>query len=951
MFLFVLRKIASNRWKVLCLLAGSILVVAMLSSIPIYTNGTLQRMLIKEMEQYQVDSGRYPGYYAIESRLNLSGGNPRLEFFRKLETIAVRTPSDYVSGSVTAYGRIVELASISRKAQDASGRTFRLPMTAKHIMGFEQKVEMVTGRMYSPAISDGIVEAVVTERFYRDNEMTLDEVYDVFATMELNAPLFKLKIVGIFKISDPTDLYWFQNEQPLASSLLIGEEALFGIVASEGGDRTLEKATWFYAYDYHQMRVEQTDAVLKGFQRQNTEFFKISPVSPVTFPLAKILEVYPARESRLLLTLSILIIPIVLMLVFYIFMISQLKVQSELNEISVLQSRGARRGQIMRIYFLESILLGGVSLLLGPPLGLLMCQVLGASNGFLEFVNRRGLPLEIGSVALLAGVGAVLLFILTTLIPVLTNAKLSIVAQKRLRSRKNRAPLWQRLFLDILLLAVASYGLYTMNLQLDALSDTATAPTAGNVDFLLYLASTVFVLGAGLLFLRMYPWIIRAVSKAGSRVWSPVAFASFHQVAQRDGQAAFLMLFLILSLSIGIFSADSARTINRHVEDNIRGNIGADLRLLPNWYRYGTDGFIIQDEDGSSGGGAAIGSAQIVYHEPDFGIYGKLEGVDHATRVLNKPKVGVKFNSQTSNAVQLLGIDPYDFAQTAWTRSGLNPYHLNEYMNVMTTQPKSVILSTSLKALLSINVGDSVTVSDRSASYEGVVIAFVDYWPGYTPRVIDGSGDITDNHLVIANLEYVYRYTPMEPYEIWLDKSDDTSDRIVYDSVVANRVSTARIQSTSQDIVKQKNDLILQGTNGMFSLGFIVSMLICAIGFLIYWILSIQGRVLQFGIFRAMGMSKRSIIGMILTEQLLISGVAIAVGLAIGKLSGFLFVPLFRLVYASPDQPIPFQVIAYASDYGKILIVVGAILLVGFLVLTRLILKIRIDQAVKLGED
>ena len=121
MFLFVLRKIASNRWKVLCLLAGSILVVAMLSSIPIYTNGPLQRLLVKEMEQYQLDTAFYPGYYVVDAQLKFSGSDTRANYMKRVGDIALRTPSDYVHAPATTYGRILEMGSIARKVTNESG--------------------------------------------------------------------------------------------------------------------------------------------------------------------------------------------------------------------------------------------------------------------------------------------------------------------------------------------------------------------------------------------------------------------------------------------------------------------------------------------------------------------------------------------------------------------------------------------------------------------------------------------------------------------------------------------------------------------------------------------------------------------------------------------------------------------------------------------------------------
>jgi hypothetical protein len=50
----------------------------------------------------------------------------------------------------------------------------------------------------------------------------------------------------------------------------------------------------------------------------------------------------------------------------------------------------------------------------------------------------------------------------------------------------------------------------------------------------------------------------------------------FHQISRSNGQEQFLMIFLILALSIGLFNANAARTINRNTEDSIRCEIGAD---------------------------------------------------------------------------------------------------------------------------------------------------------------------------------------------------------------------------------------------------------------------------------------------------------------------------------------------------------------------------------------
>ena len=65
------------------------------------------------------------------------------------------------------------------------------------------------------------------------------------------------------------------------------------------------------------------------------------------------------------------------------------------------------------------------------------------------------------------------------------------------------------------MLAVALYGLYSYNNRLKAME--TLSPTSGSdmpVDFLLYGASTLFILSLSLIFLRLLPLIVRDRSGA-----------------------------------------------------------------------------------------------------------------------------------------------------------------------------------------------------------------------------------------------------------------------------------------------------------------------------------------------------------------------------------------------------------------------------------------------------
>ena len=69
MFYIAYRKIINNKYLMLCILAGFILVVALVASIPMYTDAILQRMLTKDLEAYQKRTNIYPGRYTAKVNL------------------------------------------------------------------------------------------------------------------------------------------------------------------------------------------------------------------------------------------------------------------------------------------------------------------------------------------------------------------------------------------------------------------------------------------------------------------------------------------------------------------------------------------------------------------------------------------------------------------------------------------------------------------------------------------------------------------------------------------------------------------------------------------------------------------------------------------------------------------------------------------------------------------
>ncbi|MDD5603980.1 MAG: ABC transporter permease, partial [Eubacteriales bacterium] len=251
-------------------------------------------------------------------------------------------------------------------------------------------------------------------------------------------------------------------------------------------------------------------------------------------------------------------------------------------------------------------------------------------------------------------------------------------------------------------------------------------------------------------------------------------------------------------------------------------------------------------------------------------------------------------------------------------------------------------------------------VGSQKGVLEGVVYGFIDYWPGFNPNAtidvptyVDGKQVILKERptLIVFNLNYMHDTLMMEPYQVWMKKQEEADTATVYADMEAKDLDIEAITVTVPIITENKNDPALMGTNGSLTLGFLVTMIISTIGFIIYWVLSIRSRMLQFGILRAMGLSLMKVLGMLFTEQLMISGVAIFMGIVIGGISSNLFVPLLQIIYSSEQQVLPFIIVAAAEDYNRVYSFAGGMLLVGIMALGVLVARININQAIKLGED
>ena len=956
MFLFVLRKMAANKWMVASLLIGVILAVAMVTTIPIYSRGILTRLLLRDLQQYQDDSGIYPGILEISGYLNL---DPTLE--NKLapydelseqiqQQVARGIPVPMLTEAHIVQQNFLKVIPSDEPESDDSSTSF---VAAD---GLVERLSPAIGALPRPAADaddgDRVVEAVITRETAAGGRVSYGRTYDVYAARsDLPLPR-RVRIVGVVDAADPGDPFWSFNIRRYQNMLIVHDEDLRELVLQDNPTRNLE-VSWAYTYDYQQLNSEDA-APMFAFVEQYTQIARQIGMS-VRLQALRIFESYMVRERALTMTLWVLQVPLLLMLAFYLFMVSQVLIDHERNEIALMKSRGADVLQVFLTYVILGVLLSLAGLLVGPFLGLLICQILGASNGFLEFVQRRALQVEITSRTYLYAVIASVVALMTILIPALRASRTTIVHHKQRLARSSHKPLWKTLFLDVAMVGVSVYGLYRYQVRSEIVQLTGLAATELALDPVLLFVSTLFVIGVGLLFLRVYPLLIRLLYRIGSRRWPPSVFAALIQVGRGSGKDQFLMLFLILSISIGVYNADAARTLNQNVEERLLYNAGADMVIQEDWVQVNNEtGFTVSEPNPMAPPGSTDPNSSNEggrYLEPEFRRFEDIPGVEMATRVFYEANAsGREFGGDNFSNVALFGVVPHHFGEVAWFRNDLTPSHWYNYLNLLASSPAAALVSNSLAEEAGLELGDPIYLTwEDQPSTLYYVYGLVDYWPGYNPHTTRiGRGT---RHLAVVNLDYLQATSALEPYEVWMALEPEVASADLYNNVLDAGIEPARFIDTAQDLIRERNDPMLQGTNGTLSLGFLVSLGVCFVGFLLYWTFSIRERTLQFGLFRAMGMSRGAIVTTLGMEQLLISGAAVVAGFAIGGFASRLFVPLLQVVQNAEETVPPIRVVSLPLDQLRIAGFVVVMLTLGFVILSVFLFRIRIHQAVKLGEE
>lgn len=930
----MLQKLWHKKWMILCLLLGTILLIATVVSFPMYRNAAFDRMLEDEFTNHLRDSGEWPASLNIKLVSKKEAGGKTMKRVEETMNTIYDDMSVQEKETVIYYSLAAQEFVSNYDRPEINNLTVRMAYMSE----FTEHTKMLYGSMYSEdgLDEDGNIEVVISQECMVKSRLLLGEVLQFTYLKDYEGNPISFKIVGIYDKAQSEDFYWQYEPSELNNVVFMNENLFREMFTGEKAFKFTITCQYFALFDYKSVTALDVPA-LKSY----TDY--LCDESPYRNTLSDpayrdIIDGYSAKQDRIEATLFILQVPVLILLGAFLLMISSQMYDMERNEISVYKSRGASGGQIFRLYLYQSTFLALAGAVFGIPLGMLFCKLLGSARNFLEFDLSDSLNITITNEVLIYAVAAIVISILIMAIPALKHSRLTIVKLKQQKALKKKS-WWEKCFLDIIILGVAIYGYYNFSKNSTTMAENVLQ--GESLDPLLYMSSSLFIVGLGLVFLRLQPLLIQLIYTLGKKHWKPASYASFTENIKNGRKQQFIMLFMILTVSLGMYHATVARTILQNAKDNAEYLSGADVVMKEVW----TDNSAFAKE------GMDV---EFQYYEPDYGKYATLSGAKSYTKVINDSNANLL--GKDERRITLMGIHTKEFGMNTYVKDGLLEKYYYEYLNELAGAADGVLVSRNFQSKLGYKIGDRIRFTDMDENEAaGRIVGFVDFWPAYEPTITeitpDGEVQTSEHYMVIAHYASLQQSWGTTPYEVWISLDDSTNSDDVYQWIQDNDIHVTKYENKEIDLRLVEEDPMLQGTNGVLTMGFIVTIILCAVGYLIYWIMSIRSREMMFGVLRACGMHKGELFHMLMNEQLFSGVLSILAGVGIGKLTSDMFVPMLQTAYQASNQVVPMQLITNPDDMVRLFGVIVAMMAVCMCVLIGLVFKLNVAKALKLGEE
>ncbi len=951
LFTFALRRLINQRLLALCLLIGLIAAAAFASAVPSYVDIAQGRVLQQRLQLLGVKANGGRGAtepFAVKYN-HLSLGRDFIDQagYQKLDDFVTSRRDWFVLpsldvGRYASSDRYRVYASGDTKslytANDASKPTLLDPRPIQNelmyvsfdwLQNIESHVKLDEGEFPKLAAEGQPIEVMVERRLSNENGIRAGDTFtviitekttvavDLKTTKEINIehPV-AVKVTAVWRAIDERDSFWLVIPLGFREVFAVNKETFFQRVIPKSPE-DIRMALWQVDLDEREFNVSKVDDLLYYANLVKTQAHELNGSFDLESRMLIALDRFRKTADELTLLLVIFGLPSFVMVLYFIALVGGMVVRQQESEIAMLRSRGATTLDVIILYVFQGLILGGVAVALGVPLGGLFAALIANTRSFLDFGLSADLLANVrwSQNSLKLATGAVSVGLVATIVPAVGAASRNIISYSANRNRGNMQPFWQRAYLDFLLLIPCAYGYWQLRnsgrLGLVDLTGEAIGTTAlGNADPfsdpVRFLLPALFITAVGLVVARIVPWVCGLLARllgsldVGSRLITPL-FLALRELARSAQEYLGPLVLLIFTLGIAVYGASTAKTLNDHLAETAYYGVGADARL--------------EERGESNKPSAADQSFQRTPTtpeqdaEPELWTFKPVEehlqipGVQGVARVAFMDGLPKTLRGGNTDRAHLLAIDRPNYQQvgiSAFRSDFAGGESFGGLMNDLGSAPNALLIQRQFATENTLKVGDKLAIEfliDRAkVPITFTINGIFDNFPMYTPDLVDLKKRNLREFPFVANIGYVFESIGKEvPYDVLFklapnftgfDLAREASDR----EFVVWSIYDARLKIRDEQLRPER-----QGLLGMLSAGFLLVTALTLVGFAVYTVLSFRRRSVEIGVLRALGLGSGQMAVYVILLQVLIVGAGAGAGVGLGVVVSQLFIPFLQV--------------------------------------------------------
>ena len=829
-----------------------------------------------------------------------------------------------------------------------------------------------------------------------------------------------LRVSGLFTASSPQDAFWHSATfQPVPEAPWTVYTILLPITGLQRALDSIAQAYhtkavlfelpleqfWQYRLDPARFTINQLDDLTNQLDKMQTGITNKygylqnqSQTGPGPYPYIQqiavsgatlntsdgpgILGQFQTQAALSRIPVEILGLQITALILIFLSVMAELLVDRQAEAIAVLRSRGASSSQIFGSLTTQSIGLSLLALVIGPPLALLAVSLIASNiltssqQNALQAITAHPLEtlLSIGWLALLA----TLVSVIAMMSSLNRATRMDVLTVRREYARSTHRPLWQRFLLDIVAIIISLVG-YAISLYITNLGGLLDTNTRGLVAApLALIAPTFLLIAAVLLFLRLYPLLLRASSVLAVRGRGAAPMLAFAQMARAPRQTLRMILLLALASAFAIFTLVFTASQAQQALNAAAYQVGADF----------------------SGDQPTSNPAPSLAQTID--LYTHIPGVTSATAGYTTRAVSAGLSPNIP--IQMEAIDPGTFARTAfWPPQALTQGQglslpsftqgqgqalpLPSLMTQLKAQENQALRDNVVPVIVDATVGDTLQLHPgatftinintlRSPTFHCRVIATVG------TRLIASASASTSGVMLVdyqtlnavfgRNLSLNARFPASLPVNhVWLNTKDDAATVTDVRAILTgSSLYLNNLQDRRALLAAMQSDPFYLSLVGTLTIGSVTALLLALLGSFISSWLNARARLINFAVLRALGTTPRQVASVLTWEQVMIYVTAIVIGMIFGTLLAVTVIPV--LIFTSTpingatgsisgttfvgtrliasQHTLPAQIVLPPSLDIALVIFIG-ICIAALSLMVRIVSRPPVGQALRVNED